>query len=1045
MRSQEHGPNPRPSLDGGSATQSLASSDSVPTTSFVAAASTDPAAAHDVPLSRLGRFVINERIGRGGFGEVYKAYDPRLDRLVAVKVARGHRLDDPNDRQRFFREARAAAQLRHPHIVPVFEVGHDGATPYIVAGLVEGKSLAEVLRHRKYSAAESVRLIVQLAGAVHFAHQKGIFHRDIKPANVLIDGAGDAHLTDFGLARRLEGEEAHTVPGEVLGTPAYMSPEQARGEGHAVDARSDLFSLGVVFYELLTGRRPFEGSVYEIIRQLLESEPIGPRKVEASVPRDLEAICLKALSKEPDQRYPSVLHFAEDLRRWQTNMPVHACRISPLTRAAKWTRRNKLTAAGLSALVVGLVAVATYFQTRPAYLDLRVSPAPTGTRVCVDGREIELDSQGRAVLPRRPGRARIEVHAPNHEPHDRQVVLVRGRDNAVVAEVELIPRFGYLHVASEPEGAAVEVMDKDGNAVARGATPFNSPRIPSGSYKVKLNKELYKPLDVSIDVPTGDRLTSAAPVKLEALLPHASSFEMMRTLRRRLGQKTSLVAKSVPLSKLFQTLATQERIAIVIDSRALREIGLDPETPITADYRDMPLDSLLRLICDPHNLTAIVQVQRDGSSWFLNITSAPHSQGILTTVVYPIKDLISIRGASAPSYDADSVLASLQSLIAPSSWESVGGPGTMRWEASTASLVVSQTWGVHFLIDDYLVNLREHRLGARQEPDVEELPEEQRRRRAATDRFIALGAAIKPNSYYPGYPLTGLDLRGCKVSEGDLPLVRHFPMLRRLDISECSVRGDFLESLPQSCGLSHLVATGTRLDDQSLANLARLRQLIYVDVGHTKVTDAGMAKLAELPRLRSLTIHSLPITDDGVAKLRGLRNLVYLNLSATKITDRSAEHLAAMPALTHVYLNVTDVSDSMAAALADRPSLQLLGLTGTKVTDQAASELVRANDLTMLYLGRTGISDAAVADLGKLTKLTALDLHATKITDEGLTQLKLPALTWLNLQRTAITDRAIPHLANMRTLSTLAIRGSKLTPQGVAELRRLLPRTHVVE
>src|SRR5881409_1954214 len=331
-------------------------------------------------LGELGDYELLEEIGRGGQGVVFRARQKSLNRIVALKVIGLGQWASKAHLKRFRREAEAAASLEHPGIVPIHEVGERDGSCYFSMQFIEGGQLDEVVRREPMAIRRAVELIAKVARTVHYAHEHGILHRDIKPGNILLDQKGEPHLTDFGLARLLETESTVTRTMEVMGTPSYMAPEQALGENAAVSSATDVYGLGAVLYQLLTGQPPFAGgTTYETIKLLLDTELRQPRLLNPKIDRDLSTICLKCLEKDPKRRYSSALALAEDLERWQKHEPIQGRRTGIFVRGKKWVRRNPsiaVMAAMLLALALplGVTTWKSEFVRQPVTTGIAVLP-----------------------------------------------------------------------------------------------------------------------------------------------------------------------------------------------------------------------------------------------------------------------------------------------------------------------------------------------------------------------------------------------------------------------------------------------------------------------------------------------------------------------------------------------------------------------------------------------------------------------------------------------------------------------------------------------
>ena len=321
----------------------------------------------------IGDYELLDVVGRGGMGIVHKARHHALNRIVALKVTREDRVLTSETALRFRREAAAVAKLDHPHIVPIYEVGESAGQQFYSMAFIEGISLAQLVAVAPLTSQRAAALLQPVAAAIAYAHSQGVVHRDLKPENILLDGSDRPRVTDFGAAVCSDADSRLTLAGEVLGTPSYMSPEQAQGAPHEVGPRSDVYSLGATLYCLLTGRPPFRSAApLDTLKQVVERDPVSPRQLNPAVDRDLETICLKCLEKSPERRYASASELANDPRSASsTSRPILARPASIIEKAARWCRRSPYVA-GLLASLVGVFLTAfalvswSYLRTEEA-------------------------------------------------------------------------------------------------------------------------------------------------------------------------------------------------------------------------------------------------------------------------------------------------------------------------------------------------------------------------------------------------------------------------------------------------------------------------------------------------------------------------------------------------------------------------------------------------------------------------------------------------------------------------------------------------------
>ncbi len=440
---------------------------------------------------RLGPYALVDELGHGGMGIVFRARHVKLESNCAVKVLIAGEHASPEAIARFRREAAAVAKMgKHPNIVTVHDLGQEGALSYYAMELVQGVSLRRKIREESYKPKEAAALVEKVARALDFAHKHGVIHRDMKPDNIVVRADGEPQVMDFGLARDLSSDAQLSATGQVMGTPAYMAPEQVRGEASKTDARTDVYALGAILYELLTGIPPHGGQdLGAIFSKILRGDIVPPRKLRPEVPRDVETVCLKCMELSPARRYQTAEALADDLARYVRGEPVLARPVGRISRFARRVQRHPLVSGLLAAVTVAVGALAWQFLG-PAWVT--VPMWPEHAHVQVNGRLLRASG---LVWP--AGDAVVTVQADEYETQTRNVTLMPGR-RLRLAPFHLEMDHGFIAIASSPPGAEVSI---DGKVIGR--TPLPRAPIRNGSHSLALRLSDYEEWKDQVQVLAG--------------------------------------------------------------------------------------------------------------------------------------------------------------------------------------------------------------------------------------------------------------------------------------------------------------------------------------------------------------------------------------------------------------------------------------------------------------------------------------------------------------------------------------------------------------
>jgi Leucine-rich repeat (LRR) protein len=945
-------------------------------------------------LGRLGPYRVLKVLGAGGMGVVYEAEDPVLRRHVALKALLPHLAGSPSARQRFLREAQAAAALSHDHIVTVHQVGEDRGVPYVAMPLLRGEPLDERLRREgKQPVAEVLRIGRETAEGLAAAHERGLIHRDIKPANIFLEGdRGRVKILDFGLARVTADESHLTQQGAIIGTPAYMAPEQANCQ--PLDGRCDLFGLGCVLYRTATGELPFKGKdTLSTLMAVATEQPMPPRALNPAVPSALSGLIMRLLAKKPDDRPASARAVAEAFAALERDP---------------------------AALAVASV--------RPV--------APLAVRPQVE-REEDADTQPH-------GERRVPPIRSKARPTARRVWPWLAGAAAALAVLSLLAILVWIVIkrshaptdhAGEVAESTPETAPKEGPANPGGQRPIaGGPGVERRAAVWVLN--LKGQVGVT---PRGGKYyntNAVGSLPRGAFLLHVIHFENNQQVTdedlRQLEGLADLVELNLP-----NTSITDAGLEHLRSQNRLRRLNLN-NTQVT-EAGVQRLQAALpqcRIACDGIGKKAPAAgaptADRTAAEWALNlggrVAIVPTEGGSFVGLdpvdgredqMLPGGRTISVirKPAALPKapFRVEIIDLNDNKLLTDQDLKAVERLTGLR------SLLLSGT-AVSDLGLDLLRGLRQ----------LEELD--------VTRTAVSAAGAQRLQEALPGCEINTGARGQLPFAPGPTSDSRPVPWcLKNIGMQTGNgSKGEILQiSVPRKT-----------VTDAHLARLSRLKSVASLrglELNGTQITDAGLAHLREL-NLHSLNLSGTNITDAGLVYLKGLDDLQSVDLSGTRVTGTGLEQLKDMPRLQKLSLKDAPVADAGlkdAAALTKLNRLQL-DLTGTQITDAGLEHLQGLTNLRMLGLSRTRITDAGLKHLKGLAKLENLALSGTKVTGAGLDPPEgLANLGFLFLNETPIADADLEHLKGYTKLGYLDLKKTHVTKAGAEQLKKALPRCNI--
>ncbi len=943
-------------------------------------------------LGRLAKYRILKELGRGGMGAVFLAFDERLERNVALKVMLPHAAANSTAKDRFLREARAAARVSSDYVVAIHEADEIDGVPFIALQHLQGYPLDEYLKKKgSPSLPQVIRIARETALGLTAAHKLGLVHRDIKPGNIWLEAPGGrVKILDFGLAKPVAGNAAaeHTASGVILGTPAYMAPEQ--GLGRPLDGRADLFSLGCMMYRLVTGKLPFERpTLMAILTAIATEEPPPVRELNPAVPTALAELIHQLLAKTPDDRPPSADAVAARLRAMSDGfqgsaatprpsetaplpLPAADPPVEPPRRRPVTTRRPAgrpwLWVAVASAAVV-VVGGGVFFLTQK-----RDGSPATGT--------------GGVTAPGQDGPPTTRVaESPTGDP-DRTTavwvlslggaVKVNGVDDHINDAADLPTDRFTLHAVSVAKTAVTDA-DMARFKACRGLT--------------------YLHMEDTTVADDGMAAVAALPALQEL---HMARTGVTDTGLAHFAGNTRLTALD-----LSGTKVTNAGLAPFADCRPLAYLYL--RGTVVSDAGLKHLGGCLGLV---HLDLSDTGVTDDGLAHLKGCDRVRYANlsgtGVTDAALDQLQQSRDLTGLSVPRTKVTPQRVAKFHAAMPGCEIEYDG-GTLKAKAAADPDRTAAGWVLGL---GGMVQLTGRGADIKAVADLPKEPFTLKAvslsKTAATDAGVA---RLKGCQH-----LTVLDLDGTAVTDDGLVHLKGLKTLTQLDLSRTAVTDAGVAHLTGLKGLTTLSLDGAAASDDALAHLKQLPGLVILYLDGPRITNAGVAHLTGLPGLKQLFLTHSAVTDDGLAHLKEIQGLGVLSLGVAKVTDVGLAHLKGLTGLTY------------------------LDLDRTRVTDDGLAHLKGMHGLDYLVLDGTGVTDAGLVHLKELTVLKQLIVSHTAVADNGLVHLKeLRALVNLDLSNTRVSDAGLTHLQGLTGLKALDVSKSKVTAKGVDAFHAAVP------